>query len=112
MNAKTARFEVDQKIGNGTYGTVYKCFDQKLKRTVAIKKMKQTTIENYGIPGVILREIAILSSLDHPNVVKLLEVIYEKDILLVFSYSDSNLQTVLQSIPATTFLTEKEVKVL
>jgi serine/threonine protein kinase len=45
--------------------------------------------EDEGIPSTTLREISILKKLDHPNIVKLLEVFTfpdEQKINLVFEY--------------------------
>lgn len=52
-------------IQQGTYGTVWKGINQLSGELVAIKECKTTTTSK--------REISILSSLAHPNIVKLLE---------------------------------------
>jgi serine/threonine protein kinase len=53
---------------------VYKGVFKGTGETVALKKTK---IENYndGIPSTTLREISILHELEHPNIVKLRDVI-------------------------------------
>ena len=70
-------FEKIEKIGSGTYGVVYKGFKKNKdgsKQIVAIKKMK-IDLENEGIPSTALREITILRELEHPNIVKLIDVV-------------------------------------
>lgn len=61
-------------IGQGAYGLVFKGFIKETNMTIALKKTK---IENYndGIPSTTLREISILHELNHPNVVRLVDVV-------------------------------------
>jgi len=59
-----------ETIGKGTYGTVYKAkYIEDPSKFVAIKKLKLEN-EAEGIPATTLREIAIISKIDHPNVLK------------------------------------------
>ena len=80
------RYQKQEKLGQGTYGTVYKAFDNVTQQTVAIKIMKPNQ-EDEGISAITLREVSILKSLDHPNIVKLLDVsVQEKSIVIVQEY--------------------------
>lgn len=63
------RYEKLEKVGAGTYGDVYKAKDRKTNEIVALKKMK-LEVENEGVPGTTLREICLLKSLNHENIVK------------------------------------------
>jgi len=76
-----------QKIGEGTYGVVYKAQSNETKQIVALKKMRLDQ-ETEGVPATAIREVAILRELqNHPNVVKLIEVIHTTDKLyLVFEF--------------------------
>lgn len=112
MEDKKLRFEIEKKLGSGAYGTVYKCFDCKLKKQVALKKLKMSTIENHGIPGIILREISVLMALDHPNIVKLIDVLFLKDILLIFEFHHQTLYSFLKSIPLEITLSKQKTKVI
>ena len=56
-----------QKLGKGTYGSVYKA--QKGNEIVAIKKIK-LDVETEGLPSTALREISILKKMKHPNIVR------------------------------------------
>lgn len=58
-----------EKIGEGTYGIVYKCLERSSKEIVAVKKIRME-MEDEGIPATAIREISILKELNHPNVVK------------------------------------------
>lgn len=69
------RYEKIDKLGEGTYGVVYKVRDRQNGMIVALKKIRLEN-EDEGMPSTAMREIAILKELDHVNIVKLLDVIY------------------------------------
>ena len=64
------QYQVLEKIGSGTFGSVYKCIDTLSEEVVAIKKMKkiyESAEEAYN-----LREVRVLTQLNevrHPNIV-------------------------------------------
>lgn len=62
---------------------------------MALKKIKIKNPEE-GIPSVELREISLLKELDHPAVVKLLDILHGDDKLyLVFEYLNSDMKCFL-----------------
>ena len=63
------KYEKIEKIGEGTYGYVYKARDQTTGETVALKKIKLEN-EDEGVPSTAMREISILKELNHPNIVE------------------------------------------
>lgn len=63
-----------EKIGEGSFGHVYKAIHNQSKAIVAIKKVKIEHISD-GIPQTTLREISILKELHHQNIVKLKDVV-------------------------------------
>lgn len=69
------RYEKLEKLGEGTYGIVYKVKDNRNNSIVALKKIRLET-EDEGMPSTAMREIAILKELDHVNIVRLEDVIY------------------------------------
>jgi serine/threonine protein kinase len=58
------------RLGKGTYGSVYKALKKDSGEFVAIKIIK-LDVDSEGIPSTALREIAILKKTRHPNVVKI-----------------------------------------
>ena len=86
-----------KKLGQGTYGVVYKAEHTSSKEIVAVKQI-YVDEDNEGIPSTAIREIALLKSLDHPHIIKLKETIYHNDNLyLVFPYFDSDLKKYFNS---------------
>merc|ERR1719197_1431711 len=84
-----------EKIGEGTYGVVYKARNRLTGEHVALKKIRLEA-EDEGIPSTAIREISILKELQHPNIVRLHDVIHtEKKLTLVFEYCDQDLKKCL-----------------
>ena len=81
-----------EKLGEGTYGEVYKMQDQKTLEFLALKKIRLDNPEE-GVPGTALREISILKELQHENVVRLQRVVFQQSQLcMLFEYCDSDLR--------------------
>jgi CTD kinase subunit alpha len=82
-------------IGSGTYGKVFKGLNVYTKKLVALKKIKMEG-ERDGFPVTAVREIKLLQSLKHPNIVNLQEVMVEKnDCFMVFEYLSHDLTGLL-----------------
>ena len=56
------------KVGDGTYGVVYKARDKVTGGMVALKKIRLEA-EDEGVPSTAIREISLLKHLQHPNIV-------------------------------------------
>lgn len=69
------KYEKIEKIGEGTYGYVYKARDTTNCEIVALKKIKLEN-EDEGVPSTAMREISILKELKHPNIVDLKEIVF------------------------------------
>jgi len=86
-----------EKIGEGTYGIVYKARDKKTGELLALKKIRLDA-EAEGIPSTAIREISLLKQLQHPNIVRLYDVVHtEKKLTLVFEYLDQDLKKCLDN---------------
>ena len=91
------RYQKIEKIGEGTYGVVYKAKNRQTGELVALKKIRLDA-EDEGIPSTAIREISILRELQHPNIVRLHDVIHtEKKLTLIFEYLDQDLKMFLDS---------------
>ena len=94
-NDKLDRYIKEEKLGEGTYGVVYKCKDKQTSNYVALKKVRLEN-EDEGIPSTSIREISILKQMHHPNIVNLIDLIHgEKRLFLVFEYLNYDLKKFL-----------------
>ena len=86
------QYQKIEKVGEGTYGIVYKAQDS-AGEVFALKTIRLEA-EDEGIPSTAIREISLLKELQHPNIVKLCDVIHtERKLTLVFEYLDQDLRS-------------------
>lgn len=77
------RYQKLEKVGEGTYGVVYKAKDRVTGEIIALKKIRLEA-EDEGIPSTAIREISLLKELQHPNIVRLYDVVHtERKLTLV-----------------------------
>ena len=62
-------YRIDDLIGRGGMGVVYRAYDLRLKRTVALKLMAPDLAFDQGFRERFSREAELAMSLEHPNVV-------------------------------------------
>ncbi|OIT32130.1 cell division control protein 2 homolog A-like isoform X1 [Nicotiana tabacum] len=93
------QYEKVEKIGEGTYGVVYKARDRVTNETIALKKIRLEQ-EDEGVPSTAIREISLLKEMQHANIVRLQDVVHsEKRLYLVFEYLDLDLKKHMDSSP-------------
>lgn len=89
------RYKVSRQLGDGTYGSVWKGINNDTKEVVAIKRMKRKFYSWEECMN--LREVKSLRKLNHPNIVKLKEVIRENDeLFFVFEHMECNLYQLIK----------------
>ncbi|NXE16924.1 CDK10 kinase, partial [Lophotis ruficrista] len=131
-------FEKLNRIGEGTYGIVYRARDTLTDETVALKKVRMDNekdgkrsraavagaspgpapgrraarlLLSAGMPISSLREITLLLQLRHPNIVELKEVVvgnHLESIFLVMGYCEQDLASLLENMQ--TPFSEAQVK--
>ena len=69
--ANILKYTVLEKIGEGSYGSVFKARDNITGEMLALKRIPINDKRN-GVPTSAMREVSILKYLDHPNIIKLL----------------------------------------
>ncbi|CAK85489.1 unnamed protein product (macronuclear) [Paramecium tetraurelia] len=93
------RYQKLEKIGEGTYGLVYKAKDNQTGEIVALKKIRMDH-EDEGVPSTAIREISLLKEVQHPNIVPLKDVVYDESRLyLIFDFVDLDLKKYMESVP-------------
>ena len=76
------KYEKLEKIGEGTYGTVFKAKNRETGEIVALKRVRLDD-DDEGVPSSALREICLLKELKHKNIVALYDVLHSS-LTLVF----------------------------
>lgn len=92
------RYRLEERLGQGGMGTVYKAITLDTGESVAIKALHQeeshkfeTLLERFNLEGEILRR------LNHPNIVKMLETVHEngRHYIIMELVTGGNLQDVM-----------------
>src|SRR5437867_1823859 len=63
------RFQIDERIGKGGGGLVFRATDTQLRRTVAVKILPENIAEDAHTRRRFAREAEAASALNHPNIV-------------------------------------------
>ncbi|KAI5298576.1 hypothetical protein KEM56_003937 [Ascosphaera pollenicola] len=109
-------YDLLRKLGEGTFGEVYKGIHRKTGSVVALKKILLHN-EKDGFPITALREIKLLKLLSHPNILQLQEMAVERSrgegrkkcsMYMVTPYMEHDLAGLLENPDVT--LTEPVIK--
>lgn len=101
------RYIILHTIGKGEFGKVKLAYDPEKDIEVAIKFIKRSNITSAQKQAKLEREINILQNLDHPNIVRLYDVIEtEKYIGIVMAYANGG--ELFEYISENQYLSEEE----
>jgi mitogen-activated protein kinase 1/3 len=95
-------YRTSKKLGSGAYGMVVAAKDSRNNEKVAIKKVRDC-FHNLTDAKRILREIKLLQHLNHPNIVKLTDMVNPltveefEDVYLVMEYMQADLHKIIYS---------------
>ncbi|XP_015038779.2 mucin-5AC isoform X4 [Drosophila pseudoobscura] len=82
------RFDIIKKLGQGTYGKVQLGINKETGQEVAIKTIKKCKIEAEADLVRIRREVQIMSSVHHPNIIHIYEVFENREkMVLVMEFA-------------------------
>uniref|UniRef100_A0A673UMM5 Protein kinase domain-containing protein n=1 Tax=Suricata suricatta TaxID=37032 RepID=A0A673UMM5_SURSU len=99
-----------EKIGEGTYGVVYKDKHKTTGQVVAMRTIRLES-EEEGVPSTAIQEIFLLKELRHPYIVSLQDVLMQDSRLyLIFEFLSMGLMKYLDSIPPGQFMESSLVK--
>ncbi|EIW53030.1 Pkinase-domain-containing protein [Trametes versicolor FP-101664 SS1] len=91
------RYSKIEKVGEGTYGVVYKARDINTNKIVAMKKIRLEA-EDEGVPSTAIREISLLKELKDDNIVTLLDIVHaDQKLYLVFEFLDVDLKRYMEN---------------
>jgi mitogen-activated protein kinase 1/3 len=93
--------ELVKKVGGGAYGKVASFLDKRTGDKIAVKKIT-SAFENLVDGKRILREVKLLRSLDHPNIIRIFDMYPPEapdfdDIYIVTDLMDTDLHQVIYS---------------
>ena len=97
------KYRVEQRLGGGGMGVVYRAIDETLERSVAIKIMRPHLFERGDFQKRFLQEAKTLARLDHPGIVEIYDSGIEQGVLfMVMEYlSGGSLQHHLRKLQGT-----------
>eukprot|EP01018_Ginkgo_biloba_P032192 Gb_22030 [translate_table: standard] len=107
-------YEKLEKVGEGTYGKVYKAKHKITGQLVALKKTRLET-EDEGVPATAVREVSLIQMLSKdPHFVRLLDVQHKETksgkpmLFLIFEYLESDLKNYIDDL----FKSQKKMPVM
>ncbi|PWA02492.1 hypothetical protein BB558_001327 [Smittium angustum] len=102
-------YTLTSKVGEGTFGEVHKARHEKTGKLVALKRVLMHN-EKEGIPITAIREIKILKSLKHDNIIPLIDMVVKHEsgnendqsqnkssVFMVFPYMEHDLTGLLEN---------------
>ena len=95
-------YEVVKQLGSGAYGYVVEAIQKSTKKKVAIKKIKEL-FDDIIDAKRILREITLLRKINHPNIVKIIDILEPKDLknfqtlYIIMDFCTSDLKKLFKS---------------
>jgi serine/threonine-protein kinase len=89
------RYQILDKIGAGSYATVYRARDNELGREVAIKQIHEQYLQDPKLLDRYWTEAQLLASLQHPNIVTIFDIVRDRG-WLVMELMQANLRDRLQ----------------
>lgn len=104
LQQKLISISIDKKVGEGTYAIVYSGYSIEDGRKIAIKKIKQNSMQS-GLAMDAIREVKYLQELQHENVIRLLDVFSSKNqnMSLVLEFLDCDLEMIIKDTKGVTY---------
>jgi serine/threonine-protein kinase len=71
---KYGRYQIVEELGKGAMGVVYKAYDPKINRRIALKVLREDRVTNDALVKRFLKEAMAIGQLSHPNIVMVYDV--------------------------------------
>ena len=96
---RVGKYELTGKLGEGNMATVYNAYDRELEREVAIKMLNYNLAYNHDFLDRFEQEAKIIASLNHPNIINVIEVIdeFSTRFIVMEKLEGDNLSVVLKA---------------
>lgn len=109
--AKVGKYVIHEKLGAGGFGMVRKAVDETTGEAVAIKILDKAELQMYEMTQHVKKEISLLTTLNHPHIVKGVEVLNSKSkLFLVMEFVDGG--DIHSALLRKKKFSEKETRVL
>ena len=69
-NLGVERYRVVRLVGQGGMGELYEVWDERLERSVAVKRLHPHVLARLGGEACVLKEARAAAKVEHPNVVR------------------------------------------
>ncbi|MFN2269769.1 MAG: serine/threonine-protein kinase [Anaerolineae bacterium] len=90
IGTKIGEYEIVEHIGHGVAADVYKAYQAKLNRHVAVKVLSPTFVKEQAFLARFIREAQAVAQLDHPNILPVYGFDRQDDLVyIVMQYVDS-----------------------
>lgn len=101
LSERVAHYRIVEKLGQGGMGEIFSAYDEKLKRTVAVKRISLATLPDDQSRRQFLREARAAAALNHPFICTIHEVLeHEGEPLIVMEHVEGKtLDACLRSGP-------------
>ncbi|KAF4125657.1 cyclin-dependent kinase [Geosmithia morbida] len=95
-----------EKVGEGTYGVVYKARDLSNGGNIVALKKIRLEAEDEGVPSTAIREISLLKEMKDENIVRLFNIVHADGhkLYLVFEFLDLDLKKYMEALPTNSVL--------
>jgi serine/threonine protein kinase len=90
IGAKLGEYEIIEHVGHGVAADVYKAYQPKLNRYVAVKVLSPTFVNEQSFLARFVREAQAVAQIDHPNILPVYDFDRQDDLVyIVMQYVDS-----------------------
>lgn len=81
--SRDTRYELIERVGQGSFATVYRARDKELGREVAVKQIHEQYLQQPELTARYWHEAQLLASLQHPNIVTFFDIDRERGWLIM-----------------------------